>query len=511
MIFKKARAARTIAKAAVLTFALCPAASDLAARTFYLSPGGDDNADCVSGAEFRTLSRAVSCLAAGDTLIVREGTYTGGVYVQVQAAEQAPVLIQGESLEAVISGSGSRPDAIRVDGASHIIIDRLTVRSAERAGISVLVSDHVRVTRCRLADNYKWGIFTGFADDVHFEGNECYGAKDEHGIYHSNSGDRFVIRGNVIHHNAANGIHINGDPEMGGDGVNSFGLVEGNVIYANGQRGGAGINMTHVQDVLVRNNLIYSNYAGGFTVYQDTGTFQQGSKRVVIMGNTVYFRSYYGRSCVNIQTTSEKVVVVGNIFVSGGVRGTLEVNSGHLETIVSDRNILWGVDSARMVERNDRRLSLNSWRSLSGNDTHSIVADPLFSDPDSGDFIIADSSAAVDAGMPPDSVKLILESLGGFDWTLALLDTLPHEDILGRPRPLGEGPDAGAYETGQQPTGRYDFNGDGQLSVADAIALLLLARRTPEDPALDVNGDGRYTITDVIRLLLFIRDNSGSV
>ncbi|MBN2288266.1 MAG: right-handed parallel beta-helix repeat-containing protein [Candidatus Glassbacteria bacterium] len=502
--------ARIVAAAALLAFALVPAAGSYA-RTLYLGPGGDDSADCVAGAEFKTLERAVSCLIAGDTLIVREGTYSGGVYVRTEATAEAPVLIQGESLEAVISGSGSRPDAIRVDGASHVAIDRLTIRQAARAGIAVLTSDHVTVTRCCLADNHTWGIFTGFADDVHFEGNECYGAKDEHGIYHSNSGDRFVIRGNLIHHNAANGIHINGDPEMGGDGVISFGLVEDNIIYGNGSKGGAGINMTHVQDVLVRNNLIYRNYAGGFTFYQDTGTFAQGSKRAVIMGNTVYFHSRYGRSGVNIASTSEKAVIAGNIFVSGGVRETLEVNSSHLSTIVSDYNLLWGVDPSQTVVRNDRRTSLEVWRSLSKNDPHSITADPLFLDPDSAGFSIADTSAAVDAGMPLDTLKAILQRLGGFEWTLALLDSLPDEDILGRSRPAGAGPDIGAYEVGAQPTGRYDFNGDGKLSVADAVALLLLGRADPEDPAADVNGDGRYTMADVIKLLLVIRDLTADV
>ena len=507
----RAHITEAIVKISLLTLVLCLFSSPLFARTFYLSPEGDDSAACVSGAEFSTLSHAVSCLAAGDTLFVREGNFTGGVYVRVEATEEAPVLIQGESIEAVISGSGSNVDAIRVDGASHIIIDRLTVRDAARAGVSVLLSHHVRVTRCRFADNYKWGIFTGFADDVHFEDNECYGAKNEHGIYHSNSGDRFVIRGNLIHDNAACGIHMNGDPEMGGDGVLSFGIVEDNIIYGNGGiSGGAGINMTHVQDVLVRNNLIYNNYAGGFTVYQDNDTFEQGSKRVVIMGNTVFFRSFRGRSGVNIQTTSEKVVVIGNIFVSGGSRGTLEVNSEHLSTIVSDYNILWGIDSERTVERSNKRMSLEGWRSLTGNDTHSRAADPFFVDPDSGDFTITDSSTAVDAGMPVDSVRTILEVMGGFEWLLTQLDTLPNEDILGRSRPVGAAPDAGAYEIGEEPTGLYDFNGDGKLSVADAIALLLLARETPEDPAVDVNGDGRYTMADVIQLLLLMRDNSES-
>ena len=419
----------------------------LAARTFFLSADGDDSSTCRAGAEFRTLKRAVACLAPGDTLIIREGVFEGGVEITISATEKAPVLIQGESLDAVISGSGDRIDAIRIQSSSYVNLDRLTVKLAGRAGAGVRHSNHVRITNCRFADNGKWGIFTSFADDIHFEGNECCGSKDEHGIYHSNSGDRFVIRGNLVHDNRGNGIHLNGDPEIpGGDGILDQGVVEENVIYGNGTGGGGAINMTHVHDILVRNNLIYKNYAGGITVYQDTGTFEQGSKRVLIMGNTVYYEPGKGRSGVNVQTTSEKVVVVGNIFFSGGRRGTLEVNSDHLSTIVSDCNILWGVGTDSLIERKEKLLSFETWRKLSGNDRRSKYADPFFTDIGSGNFEPLPGSPALDSGMSLDSVKTVLERLEGCNWLLARLDSLPEVDIRNEIRPKGAAADAGAYE-----------------------------------------------------------------
>jgi Right handed beta helix region len=501
-------ALRTVAgiKLPVLVFLL--AANMLQARTMYLATDGDDSADCVAGAEFKTLARALSCLTAGDTLIIREGAYTSGLIVKLEGTAEAPIVIKGESLEAVIDTSYRESrDNLRLDNSSHVVLENLTVRRSSRAGLGIINCHHITVRGCVFADNYKWGIFTGFADDVHFEDNECYGAKDEHGIYHSNSGDRFVIRGNRIHNNAGCGIHINGDPEMGGDGVNSYGLVEDNIIYLNGTpKGGAGINMTHVQDVLVRNNLLYKNYAGGFTFYQDTGDFSQGSKRGVIMGNTVYFE-VYGRNCVNIAPTSEKAVVVGNILVSRKIDSNLQVESEHLSTIVSDYNNLWGVDSFEVVERDGKTMSLADWRSLTGNDMHSVVDDPFFVDLESDDYTLTDSSAAVDMGIPRDSLEAILEGLGGFEWHLALLDSIPDRDILGYARPAGAGPDAGAYELGGSPTGFYDFNRDGELGLADAIELILRGFSAPEDRALDVNKDGKYTIADVIQLLIMMRQS----
>ncbi|MEA2063062.1 MAG: right-handed parallel beta-helix repeat-containing protein [Gemmatimonadota bacterium] len=486
---------------------LAAASSGLSARTMYLSPSGGDGAACVQGATFKTFSRAAGCLEGGDTLIVLGGSYEGGVVIRTQATEEAPLVIRGQSLDAVIQGSGSRDDAVRVDGASHVVIERLTVRNAGRAGISILNSHHVRVTGCRCVDNGKWGIFTGFADDVHFEDNECCGSKIEHGIYHSNSGDRFVIRNNRVHDNAGCGIHMNGDPVMGGDGVLDFGVVEGNVIWNNGAiAGGAGINMTHVQDVIVRNNLLYNNRAGGFTVYRDSGTFEQGSKRVLIMGNTLFFSPpRKGRACVNIGIWTERLVIVGNILVSGGYEPVLEVHSTYLNTIRSDRNIYWGIDAENAVTLKNR-ISLDSWRSRTGNDKHTIFADPLFVAPGSGDFSVADSSPAVDAAMPLDSVRAVIEGLGGFEWMLSQLDSLPEVDIIGAGRPAGEAPDAGAYEMGAPAPGSYDFNRDGGLGMADVITLLVLAMDDMENRDYDINGDGNFSAVDVIRLLLVIRN-----
>lgn len=478
----------------------------LGARTIYLSPSGDDSSPVAHGSVFRTVFAVLGKLEAGDTLIVRNGVYLGGLIVNINGTPEAPILIRGESLDAVIDSSRNGLDAIRLDRSSHVIVDRLTIRRANRAGLGIVHCNHITVTNCRMADNGKWGIFTGFVDDFHAEGNECYGAKDEHGIYHSNSGDRFVIRGNILRDNAANGIHLNGDPVMGGDGVMNFGLIEKNIIYRNGSpKGGAGINMTHVQDILVRNNLLYDNYAGGFTVYQDDGTFEQGSKRVVITGNTCVFRPGNGRNVVNIQTTSEKVVVAGNILVSKLGSYTLQVDSDHVGTIRSDWNLHWSPDTSRLVTVKGRAEALLTWGRANGNERHSIVAPPNFNNPDSGDFTLASDSPAIGNGVPPDSLRAMLQGLGGFEWLIGLLDSLPREDIRGTWRPVGESPDAGAYEHGITETQRFDFDGDRLIGPSDAPAMVRMILAGSDDWRLDFNTDGRVGVLDTLAMILALR------
>ena len=53
-----------------------------------------------------------------------------------------------------------------------------------------------------------------------------------------------------------------------------------------------------------------------------------------------------------------------------------------------------------------------------------------------------------------------------------------------------------------------DFNGDGIITIKDAIALVLLGRDNPGNSVADYNGDGKYSITDVIQLLLNIRNGN---
>ena len=59
-------------------------------------------------------------------------------------------------------------------------------------------------------------------------------------------------------------------------------------------------------------------------------------------------------------------------------------------------------------------------------------------------------------------------------------------------------------------TGAYkeDYNNDGNVNIADVIALLLLAMKDPSNPVVDYSGDGAWAITDAIMLLINILKDS---
>lgn len=431
-------------------------------RTLYLSPGGDDSAEPVDGAVFQTFKAVLPHLWMGDTLIVKKGVYEGGFNIRRGAHPDAPLTIIGEE-GAIIKGSGDQDDAIILNDCEYVIIDGLSVTGAKRAGIYLDHGKNIIIRNCHAYDNGRWGIFTNHTSDFILEGNECSGSRDEHGIYHSNSGDDFIIRNNIVHSNAANGIHLNGDPAYGGDGVIQRGIIENNIIYNNGTRGGAAINMASVQDVIVRNNLIYHNKSAAITFYQDHGTISQRSQRALIINNTIYFEPDQGRSPVFASMTAKDYAVFNNIIVSGQLKTMLEINAIDLPTIFSDHNLYDNVDTdkallrydgswtnpeglinhARMVQgfyersyiRHRKELSsLEDWRRISGNDHNSLFESPGFVSLEDRDFSLRADSPAIGIGIDATSIRRLLARFPGYEWILQKFNKLPDIDMHGQPR-----------------------------------------------------------------------------
>ncbi len=133
--------------------------------------------------------------------------------------------------------------------------------------------------------------------------------------------------------------------------------------------------------------------------------------------------------------------------------------------------------------------------SVSGSDSTvtwgegNLSVDPLFVDPDNGDFRLQAGSPAIDAGTSEQA---------------------PDDDLDGRARPCGDAVDIGPYESGPCEGGpqrfvRGEINGDGRMDVSDAIALLLHLFAGGAEPsclkAADADDSGTVNITDATRVL----------
>ncbi len=406
--------------AASLTVSLA-LAGPAAATSYFVKNGGSDGADGLSLATaWATLGHAAALVNPGDTVHVQDGSYQG-FYLDRGGAPGSPItfLADGSAVR-ITADNGTTPDGINVENTHDVVIDGFVVNDRTRAGIRVAVSSFVTVRNCHTGHNGHWGIFSGHAYDFTIENNEAHDSVIEHGIYVSNSGDRPIIRGNVVHDNHANGIHMNGDLSQGEDGIISNALVERNVIYGNGAGGGSGINMDGVTDSVVRNNLLYDNHASGISLYRIDGA--TGSSNNLVVNNTI-INALDARWCVNINTGSTGNRVINNILYSyHAFRGVIDIDDSSRPGFVSDYN---SVMSRFSIDSGDTVIGLAAWQGL-GYDLHSFIATPstLFVGPTS-DFHLAPTSPALDAGTANGA---------------------PPDDLDGGARPVGTGVDVGAYE-----------------------------------------------------------------
>ena len=398
------------------------------AATYYVSNNGNNANDGVTlQAAWKTIQFASDQAIAGDTVLVADGNYRGFSAMDQSGTATAPIVFKALNSSAIIDlpCTYNNSDGINIENVHYIVVEGFKINGMPRAGIRIALSDHTTVKNNICTANYKWGIFTAFADYVTIEGNECSYSTDEHGIYHSNSGDHAVIHHNISHHNNRCGIHMNGDISMGGDGILSDASVYGNTIFENGIAGGSGINCDGVVDSRIFNNLLYENHASGISLYQiDGGAPSTGN---LVYNNTIV-NADDARWCINITDDCTGNQVKNNIlFNQHAWRGSIVIAASALPGFVSDYNIVTGTLSP---DGDATLLSLPQWQNL-GYDQHSQLTGALsamFVNFNSGNYHPANSSAImVDAGTT--SVSPIVTT-----------------DLEGNSRPQGSGFDIGAFE-----------------------------------------------------------------
>ncbi|MCP4688768.1 MAG: DUF1565 domain-containing protein, partial [Desulfobacterales bacterium] len=428
------------------------------AETYYASPSGDDAASGSSTRPWRTLQHAADMVSAGDVLIIRSGEYAG-FRAQSGGAAGAPITFRADAGASVaLNASGAecrKGSVVEIEEYDWWVLEGLEVTGApQNAGVDIRVADHVTVRNCYCHHNRKWGIFTAFADDFTAEYNECAYNEEEHGIYHSNSGDDAVIRYNTCHHNGGCGIQINADPSMGGDGISDGNLITHNTAFENGAFGGAAINLASVRDTLVANNLLYNNHAGGVAAWDDGQGEQWGSKNNRYYNNTIHMPAD-GRWAVNLGNGSSGSSVYNNILINENPgRGGLEIDASSLAGFSSDNNIL------SRVSVDETTISLSQWQNDYARDAGSAdrTAAQTFVAPGS-DYHLLDTAWARDNGAALPEITSDLENV---------------------PRPAGQGVDIGALEWDAPPIPDIKANGsDGPVTLSPGDPLSITVSVDP--------------------------------
>lgn len=365
-------------------------------RTTFVSPAGSDaTGDGSAVRPWATLQKAADTALPGDYVIVAAGRYQG-CNVTASGRPDARITFHADPGVSIVAPNAVTGDGINLEGASFVTVEGFSIADMPRAGIRSVSNTGVEIRGNVLDHNMMWGILTGFSDAVVIENNTASRTQQQHGIYVGNSGDRPVIRGNVVTGNRDCGIHVNADAHAGGDGIITGAVIEGNVVRDNGLGGGAGINLDGVQDAVIRNNLLADNHAAGIALFWTDG--REASQRNLVANNTVV-QAADGRWAVLVGGGSVDNTLVNNVLVHRNpARGGISVDAASLPGFTSD----WNVTDGRFTTNGWSVIGTTAWQAATGQDRHSRTAPlpGLFVNATAGDYRLAAASPAIGAGDP---------------------------------------------------------------------------------------------------------------
>jgi len=293
--------------------------------------------------------------------------------------------------------------------ASHNTVDNCFVHDTGHmfhAGIGIWVgrSSHNRVTHNEVCDLDYTGISVGWS----------WG-------YAPSSANHNIVEFNHVHHI---GRGVLGD--MGGIytlGVSPGTVIRNNIfhdVFSPGIGGGTGIYPDEGSShVLIENNIVYNT---------EFGCFSQHYGRENIVRNNIWAFSRHGEVTRHRQEKHSSFTFERNIVLS--TNGSMLWGNWSNGNYVMDHNLYWDTSTPDPDFGAD---GFADWQA-EGRDVHSLIADPLFVDPERFDFRLKAGSPAAKIGFKPiDTSKVGL--YGEPEW-VALPATIVRKPLaLPPPKP----------------------------------------------------------------------------
>jgi len=330
------------------------------------------------------------------------------------------------------------PAAITMNGARECVFENNVIKNTGTYGLDI-TGDAIRVTDNKIYDTGSGGIITrsyGRSRNVIMY-NHIHHCSD---IFHSGVGINIddgggLIANNLVHDIGQSGIygrHWSTDYGQEQERRNQEQglIIEYNEIYNVMQKlnDGGGIFIRD-DNVIIRNNLIHDVYPppeghGSFVL----GIYTGCETRNCLAENNVVYRTQAG---MHIWYKNRNNTYLNNIFVDGEAwqidlhNPVGEYQHQHIRILrniicfsnpdgllysiqgerslplESDYNIIFHTKQKEFTIRGLEGVkTFEEWKEL-GFDTHSIIADPLFTDPENDDYSLKPESPALKLGFKP--------------------------------------------------------------------------------------------------------------
>lgn len=285
----------------------------------YVSPTGNDSNSGSASQPFATIQKAANVAQAGDVVSIAAGTYTGFTVTRSGT--------QSNRIEFIANGvvnlrQASNGYGVYINNASYITIDGFSIANTTSKGIAARGAtpddpmNGLIIRNNDISDTQEEGMYLSEVANSVIENNSLSNVGKAgvqttgHGIYLANAGSKnTTIRGNTFSaptNSWGEGLHVNGDASVGGDGIIS-GLVVENNRFLGGFNNG--LSLDGVQNSDFRNNIIIDTHHHGIRAYGEDGA--QGPKGLRIVNNTI---SAPAGNAVKTSEDSGASIVFNNIL-----------------------------------------------------------------------------------------------------------------------------------------------------------------------------------------------------
>jgi hypothetical protein len=370
----------------------------LSGATKYCSPAGSNGADGSESTPYLTITYGITQLSGGDTLILRGGNYTNDWNldgIPSGGSWSAPTTIINYTGESPVIRPQTTADVFGfgLNSGQYIVISGIevdmTVSQTTGAGVKITENaNHVMITNCYIHHTWECHgvlITEGNANNadsnivanchIAYAGWQHLSGSDDHGIYIKNKGN--VVTGCTINNNLHLGIQLfDGNPDLN--------TIKGCTLYSNSLAIGIYSGNTN----WIYNNVAYSNGIGFLSGY--------GSQNTYFLNNTGW------RNGVNFSSSAD--MTTNAVFINNlAFEGTSTIDSGGFfirdaskgVTLLNNLSVSNALANYWVYAGGDPVTNANKFGD-------SYVAGLLA--PASGNFHIAESSDAVEAGLSQASI-----------------------------------------------------------------------------------------------------------
>lgn len=278
------------------------------AATYYVAKNGSDSNLGTEVTPWLTIGKAASSMTAGDTVYIKNGTYTetivprnsgssGSGYITYQAYMGHTPIIDGQDI---------RSYGINIqNGSEYLKFKGLTIKNHTDDGIKIRNtissdSDYIVIDSCIIEDNTNEAIHATGADANNRLSNltiqNCTIQNNkEHGIYIDDYWDYLTIDNNTVSYNGHRGYEngscydniqaVQDETTYGPDSHSATNLIITNNMVQGACRQGI-LVWGDIDTILVEGNTSYSNGATGIQIEGDSAS--GGPKNIVVRNNYVY-------------------------------------------------------------------------------------------------------------------------------------------------------------------------------------------------------------------------------